>query len=546
MVLIVVAVVIALVSLAALGFLVSMNSEDRSAHSLADQLQVQQVAASGAEYLQTLVRLPRAQRMALGPMRDNPNLFKDVRVDWDLVGQRHGRFCVLAPEYADEGASVEFRFGVQNHSGKLSLATILLWDQQEPGRGRAALMNLPGMNESLADAILDWIDRDDVPRELGAEAEFYLGLDPPRQPPNQLPARIEDLLAVRGMTAWQLLGKQDGVFVVTSDQAERVPDQPRLLESASVDPAAATTWLTPSPPWAYYLTVHSAERNESFAGQPRVDLNQPDLLALQTTLQTTLSTEVDAEVARFVIAYRQYGPASVGIEAASDDPLPPAVIAQPARFRLATPLDLVDAVVTLPQPGTASDKDDSRSGSDKTEKKTFASPFRSRDPASLSKLVDFCDQTTTEPTAVLADRINVQLATRPVLLGIPGLLPEQVDRILAAPPPGTDDAASRRHAVWLLAEGLVDLETMKRIWPFVTVGGDVWGAQIVAFYDAQSPWFRQEIVIDGTSDGASPLYYKDLRRLGIGFRWQDLVSATSADRPFAANSPRSFLPDRQP
>jgi hypothetical protein len=544
MVLIVVAVVIALVSLAALGFLVSMKSEDRSAHSLADQLQVQQVAASGAEYLQALARLPRAQRTALGSMRDNRNLFRDVRVDWDPVGQRHGRFCVLAPEYADEAATVEFQFGVQNLSGKLSLATLLLWDQQEPGQGRAALMNLPGMSESLADAILDWIDRDDVPRELGAEAEFYLGLDPPRQPLNQLPARIEDLLAVRGMTAWQLLGKQVGVFAVRSDQAERVPDQPPPLELATVEPTAAATWLTPAPPWAYYLTVHSAERNESSAGQPRIDLNQSDLLALQTAL----STAADAEVARFVIAYRQFGPASVGIEAAAADPLPPAVAGQPARFRLATPLDLVDATVTIPQPSDTSGKDDSRGASDEggSKRKTFASPFRSRDPASLSKLVDFCDLTTTEPTAVLTERINIQLATRPVLLGIPGLMPEQVDRILAAPPPATDAAASRQHTVWLLAEGLVDLKTMQRIWPFVTVGGDVWGAQIVAFYDAQSPWFRQEIVIDGTSDGASPLYYKDLRRLGIGFRWQDLVSATLTDRPFAANSPRSFLPDRQP
>ena len=37
-------------------------------------------------------------------------------------------------------------------------------------------------------------------REFGAEAEFYLGLEPPRQPPNTLPTLLDQLLAVRGFT----------------------------------------------------------------------------------------------------------------------------------------------------------------------------------------------------------------------------------------------------------------------------------------------------------------------------------------------------------
>ena len=37
-------------------------------------------------------------------------------------------------------------------------------------------MGLPGMTEDVADAILDWLDTDDEPRELGAEIEYYSGL----------------------------------------------------------------------------------------------------------------------------------------------------------------------------------------------------------------------------------------------------------------------------------------------------------------------------------------------------------------------------------
>ena len=39
------------------------------------------------------------------------------------------------------------------------------------------LMGLPGMTDDMADAILDWIDADDTPREQGAESDFYGSLD---------------------------------------------------------------------------------------------------------------------------------------------------------------------------------------------------------------------------------------------------------------------------------------------------------------------------------------------------------------------------------
>ena len=94
MVLIIVAIVMALVSLAAMGFLISMKTEDRSAHLQADQARVQQVAASGVEFLRALARMTREERLAWGPLQDNTTLFRDIRVDADPIGQRHGRFCV--------------------------------------------------------------------------------------------------------------------------------------------------------------------------------------------------------------------------------------------------------------------------------------------------------------------------------------------------------------------------------------------------------------------------------------------------------------------
>ena len=55
----------------------------------------------------------------------------------------------------------------------------MLADKTAEGAGRELLMGLPGMTEDVADAILDWLDEDEEPREYGVESDYYMGLDPP-------------------------------------------------------------------------------------------------------------------------------------------------------------------------------------------------------------------------------------------------------------------------------------------------------------------------------------------------------------------------------
>src|SRR5690606_13432288 len=66
------------------------------------------------------------------------------------------------------------------------------------GDARQLLMALPGMTEDIADAILDWIDEDDEPREYGAEIDYYAALG--YAPANGPLTTIEQLLLVRGVT----------------------------------------------------------------------------------------------------------------------------------------------------------------------------------------------------------------------------------------------------------------------------------------------------------------------------------------------------------
>jgi len=514
MVLIIVTVVVAMVSLSALGFLVSMRSENLAAHLQADQLQVDTINASALEMAIEFSRLSRTERKKL--INDESNAFRDVLVDWEPFGDRHGRFSILVPTYEPDRADALFRFGLQSTSAKLSLSQLLLWDAKFPGHARIALMNLPGMTEAIADSILDWIDNDDEPREFGAESEFYVGLDPPRQPPNEVPQHLSGLLAVRGITEFQLLGNPNGMQFVENDENEN--------QLSSIDPSRASSmqsqepWQVLGQPWSYYLTTYSAERNENVHGARRIDLNQDSL----GKLYARLSRDFTSEVANFVVAVRKHGPAEVAIDQATSTPVPTQSASGTASFTFESSLDIIDMVVEVKNPNARSNK-----STDKNSK-AYQSPFKTSDPASLTQLVRFLDRTFVGEDAPVTGRIDVLTAPRPVMLSIPQLSPALVDEIIAArESEAREENETRVHASWLLAEGFVDLPTFRQLVPYITVGGDVFEAQTVAYYDVQSPWSRAELMVNGSTEMPNTLYYRDLSRLGRGFRLSDLMLPTT-------------------
>jgi general secretion pathway protein K len=61
------------------------------------------------------------------------------------------------------------------------------------------LLSQVGLSESLADAVVDWIDADGyVTGSGGAEDSYYLGLDPPYRAANRPMVDVTELLLVRG------------------------------------------------------------------------------------------------------------------------------------------------------------------------------------------------------------------------------------------------------------------------------------------------------------------------------------------------------------
>ena len=516
-VLIVVLIVVVMIGLAGLGFVSMMSTEHKAIHVQGDELLLRTMAGSGEELLGAFLQQSAEDREAGGGAYDNPGLFRGQIVFEDSQSQRRGRVSIVAPLLRNDQI-VGMRFGAANESARLNLATVLRWDYERPGAGREALMSLPGMSESTADAILDWIDADMERRQFGAEEDYYAGLNLPYGPRNSVPASLEELLLVRGVTRDLMFGG-DADFNHHVDLAETVDAQSR---AGAYRPGSQLTW-------ASLITVHSAQRNRTPRGTARIDLNDSDL----GRLYGRLAEVFDERRARFIVLYRQYGP--------FDEPFPPPGVSQErprqnvdpqlldryeldlrirGDYRLASVLDLIDARVQLPvaadrAPAQPRDEDVPE---DEPAYEIVAGPFLHDLQAMQEYLPSLLDETTVDAADVIYGRVNLNQAPLAVLRAVPELDASTAERILSRrDTPGATRDPNRRYPTWLLTEGLVDLPTMKRLMPDLTCGGDVFRAQIVSYFDAEESAARAELVLDATGTPPRRVYWKDLRLLGRGY-----------------------------
>ncbi|NUQ62639.1 MAG: general secretion pathway protein GspK [Pirellulales bacterium] len=499
MVLLVVVVVVVMLSLAGLSFVSLLYTEHKAVHLSGDEIQADHLVGSGEELLKVFLEMPYEEQEEAGGWYDNPDRFRGVIVLGNERSGPRGRFCIVSPRI-ENGDRSGVRFGLENESARLNLGVLPQWEHERPGAGREALMRLPGMTESVADGLLDWVDADANQRDYGAEEDYYMGLQAPYAPRNAPPTSLEELLLVRGVTRDLLLGPSG----LNSQESEQEgPDRPSPLSFAGAGEPI---------PWASLLTVAGAERNTTPEGNPRADLNESDL----TGLHQKLSLVLPADWTRFIIAYRQYGPFKGPAESGGDAGFQ-LDLSVPGRFRLRSVLDLVDARVRIPRPGQ--------------EKPIVLSSPLANDPASLREsLPKLLDQVTVVRSPVIRGRVNLDLAPREVLSAVPGIDDALADRIVASrgSQPSQEDPA-RRHGVWLLADGLVDLEQMRELSLYVTGGGDVYRAQIVGFFDRPAPCARVELVIDATVRPPRQVYWKDLRMLGPGYPLETLGGEPPAD-----------------
>lgn len=537
----IVMVIIVMLTLAGLAFVLNLSLENQAVHVQGDQQQLQQTLASGVELLRGFLAQSPSARQQAGGTHQNSAIFAAVSLSPDSAAGDDTRFSILSPQDETE-ASSEVRFGLQNESARLNLSVLLDWEQDQPGAASQALMQLPGMTEPIADAILDWIDGDDTPRPSGAEADYYVGRGLPYEPRNDVPAVLEELLLVRDVSRTSLFGTD------TNANFRQDNDSSPTLQAAGDTTSGQT-------PWARLLTLYSAEANRTFQGEPRIDLNQDDL----RPLHEQLTKAFDQRTADFVVAYRQFGP-----QAPPDDGAPPLATAasgassaaagpsgrwgtkpppdgqtvsldlsQPAEYRIESILDLIEARVFLPPESQPDDDLLDESLEDLLEipleefselsegsqpMREVPNPFADQRDQLRDDLPRWFDLTTTVDQDVIRGRVNINQAGRLILLGIPELDESLVDRILAARDAFSSDAGDQyRYPIWLYTEGLVDLEQMRRLEPYLTCGGDVYRAQIVAFGESTRLVARGEVVLDASVSPPRQVYWKDLGLLGRGF-----------------------------
>jgi len=515
MILLVVLVVIALCSLAALTFSSLMTAEREAVNAAVRKVQARALADSGLEMARMFLGLTPDEQISAGGTYDNTGRFQGVLVADSPIAHNRGRFAIVAPRVED-GIYQGIRFGLEDESTKLNLNILAALDQKLPGCGRQILSGLPGMTDDVADAILDWIDQDDEPREFGAELDSYQMLDPPYATANGPLCTVEDLLLVRGVTPSLLFGV-DVNHNAMADQGEPSPQGLGVDNSdRSMDRG-----------WAAYVTLYSMESNFQPDGvTPRINLNQSDMEKLYSDLTAVLPEQW----ATFIVAYRQNGPytdtsgsgsgassgtgSGTGGTAGQQQPAAAGAstgqldLTQQGKVNITQVIELLGQRVRVQFQGAS-------------QPTTLESPFP-YDPNSPSMidayLPELLDYVTASPNKLIAGRININQAPRVVLKGIPGMTPEIVDQILTQrePDPARRDPA-QRYETWILSKGIVPLEEMKLLCPFITGGGCIYRAQAVGYYDGEGPSARIEAIIHAGTQPPRVIFWRDMSHLGRGY-----------------------------
>jgi hypothetical protein len=502
MILLVVLVTVAILSLAALTLGDLMLAEREGVKISTQMAQARSLALSGVEAARFFVSMDEQWQTDNGGWFNNPSWFAGMVVQESADPRETGLFAIVAPDWSDYSASA-IRYGLENESAKLNVNSLLLADKTVENGGRRLLMGLPGMTEDVADAILDWLDPDDEPREFGAELEYYTTLPTPYTPKNGPLETIEELLLVRGVTPELLFGadrNRNGVI----DAGETIPEV--FADLSADDPVAYRGWSA-------YLTLFSMELNVRPDGSPKIDINQSDLEKLYDEIEA----EFGPELATFIVAYRQNGPYT-GEEEGEPVPLDVELdFSRQAKVKFDTVLDLIGAKVRVQFAGE--------------EKPRVLDAVVPDDPVALRAILPvIMANLTATSSKVIPGRININLAPSSILYGIPNLDPGVADLILESRPldPTYIDDDNYYYETWPLAEGLVTVEEMKALMPFVTCGGSVFKAQVVGYFAGGGPSCRVEAILDATVRPARLLFWRDMSHLGRGFQAEVLGTPSSS------------------
>jgi len=135
------------------------------------------------------------------------------------------------------------RITVEDEERKLNLNLLVLQNGNAADENRVAefrlLLTHLGLDPSLADAVVDWLDNDDSPRVGGAESSYYEALPFPYKAKNDLFDSVEELRLVRGFGT-EVFDKVRPFVTVTSSGKVNINTAPKeVLMALSAGEIAA-------------------------------------------------------------------------------------------------------------------------------------------------------------------------------------------------------------------------------------------------------------------------------------------------------------------
>lgn len=495
MLLIIVLVTIVMMTLAAYTFTSLMQVEMQASRVLSRRVQSKYLADSGVDYVRLFLAAERQDIHAKGGIWDNTEMFQGVPAAIDVNNlELVGRFSIVGPNMNDDGIPEGYRFGLVDESSKVNVNALPFYDTWQPGSARQILMSLPEMTEEIADAILDWVDTDDEPREFGTEGSYYRGLSPAYDVKNGPMDSLDELLLVRDITPELLFGldvNRNGVL----DDIETVGTNASTLE--------ADMHLG----WANYITLFSKETNLNGEGLERVNINGQDLDQLRDDLKSAFNDEWT----NYIIHYRINGPASI-VPSPIDHTILTAAEVSPeltgeetGGFTFSSVVDLVETYVET---------------TDENGDTVYLQSPINLQSLGIAMTTAMKSLTVYEGESI-PGRINIMQAPRRTLEGIPGMDSDLIDTIIQVREYELDDPdfldINRNYETWLLTEFLVDLPTMRSLMPFICVGGDVYQAEVIGYFGDGVGTSRAEAIIDTTEDIPKLIFWRDKTHLQGSF-----------------------------
>jgi hypothetical protein len=547
-ILVVVLIVIVLLTLAVLTFSKFMSAQRRAANTTLRQTQARLLAESGIEYLRALLLYDQWTIIDLGGLYDNPEEFcghivtdgtislsgfaAGTQTTLGNVDPRDvGRFSIVAPAFSEDGMLLGeyIRYGLEDESAKLNLRWVLQMDIEQPGSGRAILMRLPGIDEEIADSILDWIDGSSYePREYGAKDEYYMSLEPPYYTRNGIPDSLDELLLVRGVTPKLLYGidwNRNGII----DLGE--PSEYSLEEYGVTDGSLNLGLIS-------YLTLDSRESILTPDGlSHKINVNMEDLTELQSLLSERFDElELDSSWASYIISFRQQSQQNQGGQNAGNT----------GNANLG---NIVSGLLGGGNTTNTAGSTDGKINSLLDLVGGQGSPFAD-DPDEMNEYMPILYDNLMISDTPVVGRININQAARSVLelfaaqedeLSDTALLASTamdaltgttfsqmdmwdiIDGIIAYrisdPYVIATEAPEMGYPFWVYTHGIItDLAVMKQLEPYFCTQGAVFKATVVGRFDERSPTSRMEAWVDA-SEGGLPriIRIRDISELGPGY-----------------------------